>query len=106
LRNFVAVLIDHHRLAQMGEIAEKFRHELNERLGIAEAYVTSARELGKEERQLLERQIQAVTGKVVAEMYSLDPNRLGCGEGRIGSTIYDGSVRGQLSRIKEQIITN
>src|SRR5215471_16079771 len=98
LRNFVAVLIDHHRVAQIGEIAEKFRQELNARLGVAEAHVSSARELSREERQLLEKQIAAVTGKVVRATYSRDPSLLGGAKVRIGSTIYDGSVRGQLSR--------
>ena len=103
LRNFVAVLIDQHRIAQIEEIAEKFRHELNERLGIAEAQVSSARELTQEERQLLEKQMAAVTGKVVQATYSHDPSLLGGATVRIGSTIYDGSVRGQLRKIKEQM---
>lgn len=104
LRNFVAVLIDHRRIAQIEEIAEKFRHELNERLGIAEAQVSSARELTREERQLLEKQIAAVTGKVVRAIYSRDAGLLGGAKVRVGSVIYDGSVRGQLRKIKEQII--
>lgn len=106
LRNFVAVLIDQRRIAQMEEIAEKFRHELNERLGIAEAQVSSARELTQEERQLLEKQMAAVTGKVVQATYSRDPSLLGGATVRIGSTIYDGSVRGQLRKIKEQMAGN
>ncbi|HEY6351397.1 MAG TPA: ATP synthase F1 subunit delta [Candidatus Angelobacter sp.] len=103
LRNFVAVLIDHRRLGQMEEIAEKFRHELNERLGIAEAQVSSSRELGREERQMLEQQIAAVTGKSVRATYSRDASLLGGATVRIGSILYDGSVRGQLRRIKEQM---
>lgn len=103
LRNFVAVLIDHHRIAQIGEIAEKFRHELNERLGIAEAQVSSSRELTGEERQILEKQMAAITGKTIRATYSRDASLLGGATVRIGSTIYDGSVRGQLRRIKEQM---
>jgi F-type H+-transporting ATPase subunit delta len=103
LRNFVAVLIDHRRVRQLDEIAVEFKNELNERLGIAEAQVNSVRELTREEKQLLEKQIAALTGKVVRTTYSQDVALLGGAVVRIGSTIYDGSVRGQLRKVREQI---
>jgi F-type H+-transporting ATPase subunit delta len=103
LRNFVAVLIDHRRVRQLDEIAAEFKNELNERLGIAEAQVNSVRELTREEKQLLEKQIAALTGKVVRTTYSQDGALLGGAVVRIGSTIYDGSVRGQLRKVREQL---
>ena len=45
LRNFVAVLIDHRRVMQLREIVREFEAEINERLDLAEAEVTTAREL-------------------------------------------------------------
>ena len=104
LRNFVAVILDHHRSAQLPEIAQQFQEELNQRLGLAEADVTSARELSAEERRRLETQIKSVTGKSVKAHYSTDANLLGGALIRVGSTVYDGSVRGQLERLKEQLI--
>lgn len=103
LRNFVAVLVDHHRARHMDEIAKQFKRELNQKLGIAESEVSSARELSKEERQALEKELQAITGKTVQATYSKDETLLGGVVVRIGSTIYDGSVRGQLHKIREQI---
>jgi F-type H+-transporting ATPase subunit delta len=103
LRNFMAVLVDHRRIGQIQEIARHFRHELNRRLGIAEAEVSSARELKQDERELLQKQMAAITGKTVQATYSRDPALLGGAVVRIGSTVYDGSVQGQLRRIKEQI---
>jgi F-type H+-transporting ATPase subunit delta len=103
LRNFIAVLVDHHRAGHMEEIAKQFKRELNQRLGIAESEVSSARELSKEERQALEKELQAITGKTVQATYSKDETLLGGVVVRIGSTIYDGSVRGQLHKIREQI---
>ena len=103
LRNFVAVLMDNHRISQLPEIAEKFRHELNEHLGIAEVQVSSKRELTAQEKQLLEMQMAAITGKAIQATYSRDASLLGGATVRIGSTIYDGSVRGQLRKIKEQM---
>jgi F-type H+-transporting ATPase subunit delta len=103
LRNFVAVLIDHKRIPQIGEIAEVVKQELERRLGIAEARVSSFRTLSESEKKSLEKQLTAVTGKTVRATYSDDPGLLGGAVVRIGSTIYDGSVRGRLQRMKEEI---
>jgi F-type H+-transporting ATPase subunit delta len=105
LRNFMAVLIDHNRIGQMKEIARMFRRELDDRMGIADARVSSARQLGAAERKDLERQLAAVTGKKVRATYSEDASLLGGAIVRTGSIIYDGSVRGQLEKIKQQIAT-
>jgi F-type H+-transporting ATPase subunit delta len=103
VRNFLAVLIDHHRITMLADVARQFEHELNDRMGFAEAKVTSARELSPEERQELELQITNMTGKRVLAVYNTNRALLGGAVVRIGSTIYDGSVRGQLEKIKEQL---
>ncbi|HMF89091.1 MAG TPA: ATP synthase F1 subunit delta [Candidatus Angelobacter sp.] len=103
LRNFVAVLIDHKRIGQIGEIAEQFRQEMDARMGIAEARVSSARELTAAEKKSLEQRLAAVTGKTVRATYNEDSGLLGGAVVRIGSTVYDGSVRGQLQRLKQEI---
>ncbi len=103
LRNFVAVLIDHKRIHRMEEIAAQFKQELDRRMGIADAQISSFRALTEGERKSLEKQLTAVTGKTVRATYSEDPGLLGGALVRVGCTIYDGSVRGQLQRIKDQI---
>ncbi|HLW51505.1 MAG TPA: ATP synthase F1 subunit delta [Candidatus Angelobacter sp.] len=103
LRNFIAVLIDQKRIGLVEEIAALFKQELERRMGIEEANVSSARELTPAERKSLEQRLTAVTGKKVRAKYSLDSALLGGAVVRMGSTIYDGSVKGQLQRLKEQI---
>ena len=103
VRNLVAVLMDHRRLSFLPRIIEQLEKELDSRLGFAEALISSARELGDAERRTLEAQIEKTTGKKVRASYGLDPSLLGGAVVRIGSTIYDGSVKGQLERIKEAI---
>ena len=103
VRNLVAVLIDHRRVPFLEQIAQQLEKELDARLGIAEAEVTSARELGDAEKRALEMQIERVTGKKVRARFGLDATLLGGVTVRVGSTIYDGSVKGQLERIKEAI---
>ena len=103
VRNLIAVLIDHRRLPFLPRIVEQLEKELNSRMGFTEAQISSARELGGSEKQVLEAQIAKTTGKKVRATYGLDPSLLGGAVVRIGSTIYDGSVKGQLERIKEAI---
>jgi len=106
VRNFVAVLIDHRRVNFFSEIAKQFEQELSQRLGFVEAEVTSARELSGPERGVLESEVAKLTGKKVRAQYFRDESLLGGAVVRIGSTIYDGSVNGQLNRIREQIASS
>lgn len=101
VRNFMAVLIDHRRVDFLEPIVKQFEQELNERLGFSEAEITSARELSQPERAALEAQVAALTGKKVLAKYSSDATLLGGAVIRVGSTIYDGSVKGKLERIRE-----
>jgi F-type H+-transporting ATPase subunit delta len=103
VRNFIAVLIDHGRIPFLDAIVKQFALEINARLGFAEAEITSARELGDRERQTLESEVEKVIGKKVHAHYLKDPSVLGGAIVKVGSTIYDGSVKGQLERIKEAL---
>jgi F-type H+-transporting ATPase subunit delta len=103
VRNFLAILIDKQRIGAIEDIAQQFKTEINARLGFAEAEITSARELGNDERAQLEQQIAAATGKKVRARYSKDASLLGGVMVTVGSTVYDGSVRGQLERMKSAL---
>ncbi|HUK86845.1 MAG TPA: ATP synthase F1 subunit delta [Terriglobales bacterium] len=103
VRNFVAVLIDRGRIPALPQIARQFEAELDQALGFVEAEVSSARDLGDEEKRTLEAQIARVTGRKVRAHYRRDAGLLGGAVVKVGSTIYDGSVRGQLRRLKETL---
>ena len=103
LRNFLFVLVDHHRTGILGEIAREFETTLLARLGVVQASVTSARELSGPQRQKLAGQLEGLTGKKIEAQYSVDPALLGGLAVRIGSTVYDGSVRAQLNRLAARL---
>ena len=103
LRNFLAVLIDHRRIANIGDLVEQFKQELDRRLGIADAKVTSVRELTAAEKKSLEKELAEITGKKVRATYSEDAGLLGGVVVRMGSTIYDGSVLGRLQRMRAEL---
>ena len=103
VRNLIAVLIDHRRIQFLERITQQLEKELDSRMGFAEAQITSARELGDAEKRALESQIEKATGKKVRAQFGLDASLLGGAVVRVGSTIYDGSVKGQLEKIREAI---
>lgn len=105
VRNFIAVVIDKGRIRFLTEIVAQFAQELNQRLGFADAEVITARELGASERAALEADLSRVTGKTIRAHYEQDRSILGGAIARVGSTVYDGSIKGQLERIKQQLVS-
>ena len=105
VRNFIAVLIQHDRLNVLDDVLAEYRKVINERLGISEVYVTSARPLETDERQGIEQKVAALTGTQVQATYHEDKSLLGGVVVRVGSTVYDGSVKGRLDRLKEQLVS-
>lgn len=103
VRNFIAVLIDNQRIGMIALIANQFESELDARLGIAQADVMSARALNTEERVALEAQIKQITGKSVRANYTTNTSLIGGAVVKVGSTVYDGSLRGQLEKLKETL---
>jgi F-type H+-transporting ATPase subunit delta len=103
VRNFIAVLISNRRMHAFPEIARQAIEQINDQLGLADADVVSTRELGAEEKRKLESQVAKATGKKLRVRYSLDQKLMGGVIVKVGSTIYDGSVRGQLKRLREQL---
>ena len=103
LRNFLAVLIDHRRIGKIGDVLEQFKLEMDRRMGIADAKVSSIRELTSAEKKSLEQELAVITGKTVRATYSQDASLLGGVLVRVGSTIYDGSVHGRLQRMRQEL---
>jgi F-type H+-transporting ATPase subunit delta len=103
IRNFVYVLIDHRRIAIIGEIREAFELHLDERLGFVRAEITSAAPLEQRVGAGLESELSRLTGKRMRLRFDVDPALLGGVMARIGSTVYDGSVRGELRQLAKKL---
>jgi len=77
---------------------------LEERAGIITAKITSARELADGEKSGLQASIEKMTGRKVKLEFDIDENIIGGVVTRVGSTVYDGSVRTQLENLKQQLV--
>lgn len=103
VRNFLFVLIDHRRFDRLSEVREAYEAALDERLGFVRADISSAMPLTEDQRIALQSELVKLAGKKVRMEYSVDPALIGGVLARIGSTIYDGSVRGQLDSLRRRL---
>lgn len=104
LRNLLAVLIRNNRISQIHEVAESYRVEMQTRRGIRQVEIVTARTLSEQDRSGLVAGVGKLAGTPIAASFKLDASILGGTVVRIGSTVYDGSVRGRLERLKEVLI--
>lgn len=102
--NFLRVLLRNGRLGDLAEIDGRFAAELEERGGIVAAEVVSARELDTDERSLFENDLNRLTGKKVRVEFKVDSGLIGGAVTRVGSTVFDGSVRTKLDNLREQLM--
>jgi len=101
--NFLKVLLQNQRLTEISEINQKLAEILDERAGMVAATVTTARPVPGDIQRNLEQRLTAVTQKKVRLNFQQDPDLIGGLVARIGSTVFDGSVRNQLQQIKERM---
>jgi F-type H+-transporting ATPase subunit delta len=101
--NFLKVLLQNQRLTELPEINRKFADILDERAGMVAATITSARPVPDEIQRRLTEKLTSVTQKKVRLNFEQDAELIGGLVTRIGSTVYDGSVRNQLQQIKERM---
>jgi len=101
--NFLKVLLQNQRLMDLGEINKKFAEILDIRAGMVAATVTTARTVPDNAQERLHAKLLSVTGKKVRINFTTDSELIGGLVTRIGSTVYDGSVRNHLQQIKAKM---
>jgi F-type H+-transporting ATPase subunit delta len=103
LRNFLFVVIDQRRVRLLPEIQEAFEAQLDALEGVARASVVSARNLKDGEKKQLRAVLERLSGRKVEPRYELDPALIAGAVVRVGSTVYDGSVRTRLERLRARL---
>jgi F-type H+-transporting ATPase subunit delta len=101
--NFLRILLKNQRLSEIAHVNAKLAQVLDERAGVVSAQVTSARPVADSIKTALEEKLRLITGKRIRLSFQTDKTLLGGIVTRIGSTIYDGSVRAQLQRLGEEL---
>ena len=103
IRNFLFVIADHQRTHILPEILAAFQDVVRHRQDIAEAEISSAVELSAAQKEKFAQTLERLTGKKIQAKYSLDPALMGGAVVRVGDTIYDGSVRNSLNKMRARL---
>lgn len=101
---FLNLILEKRRLGHLSEIAVAYEDLTDERLGRGKATVTSAAPLPESVIRGLTDRLRAATGKEIYLETRVDPAIVGGFIAQIGSTIYDGSVRTQLKKVREHLL--
>ena len=102
-KNFLNLLLENYRLHRLELMLRSYERELDRRAGILSAEVTTARPIADSEQERLRERLRAATGQDVRLKFATDPDVIGGVVTRIGSTVYDGSIKTQLAQIKQQL---
>ena len=105
VKKLLVMLTQSRKLDRVAHIAEAYREQLLSHQNIVRAEVTSAAPLSPEKTKALEESLSKVTGKKVELTVSVDPGLLGGVVATIGSTVYDGSVKTQLQRLRQELVS-
>jgi F-type H+-transporting ATPase subunit delta len=101
--NFLRVLLANYRMPLLEEAIQAYRKIANARMGIVQVIISSASDLSQAERESVAARFRQLTGKQVELEFQIDSELLGGILAQIGSTVYDGSVRGSLALMREQL---
>jgi F-type H+-transporting ATPase subunit delta len=106
IRNFLLVLSDHHRAGALSEMIQAFDVLVDERLGFLHAEVASVSELSAQQREQLAAELSKLAASQIRMKFVVDPDLIGGVTARVGSKVYDGSVRGKLAILRQRLVLN
>jgi F-type H+-transporting ATPase subunit delta len=107
VRNFIALIASHHRLHEFAGISKAYSALADEAGSVTEVEVVSASPLSDASKSQLVAQVAKLVGsEQIHPIYTQDQSLLGGAILRIGSTVYDGSVRSQLQHLKQSLIAS
>jgi F-type H+-transporting ATPase subunit delta len=102
--NLVRLLAQRGRTELLPAISREFHRLLNEKRGVVEAVVTSAKPLGPDDQEAVRKQVEKMTGAKVDLQTAIDESLIGGLTVRVGDRLLDASIRGRLERLRHDLI--
>ena len=103
VKKLILMLTERHALVLLPDLLDAYRERQLAHLNIVRGEVTSAAPLSPEQQRALQESLSKATGKTVELSVDVDPELIGGVVARIGSTVYDGSVRTQLKKLRQEL---
>jgi F-type H+-transporting ATPase subunit delta len=103
VKKLLVMLTERQGLELVPDLVEAYRERLLDHLNIVRGEIATAAPLSPEKTKALQDRLSQATGKNVELSVRVDPSLIGGVVARIGSTVYDGSVRTQLKRLRAEL---
>jgi F-type H+-transporting ATPase subunit delta len=100
---FLATVVDHGRIGQLPVIAHVYRELFEEQQGIVAATITTAQRMPEEQERRARHALETLTGKKIRLTTEIDETLIGGAITRVGSMVYDGSLRTQLESLRRRM---
>lgn len=104
VKNFTLLLLDRERLGALPDIARELTAMIDEQEGRINATVTSAEPLDQDQLNQIKKTLEQLSGKTVQIEHKKDPEILGGVIAKVGDIVYDGSLRTQLSHMRNRLL--
>lgn len=104
LIKFIKLLVENNRISLLSEIVDAFHREVNEATNQVTAEIISSVSLTDQQEDTLKSQIASLTGKKVKLDKKVDPGVIGGLRIKIGSRIYDGTIKNQILMMRKKIV--
>ena len=101
--NFLQILLKNQRLTALPLINDRLSQLLDERADVVAAHIATAKPISEETKRLLSDKLAQFTGKSVRLSFDIDESLIGGVVTRVGSTVYDGSIRTQLDEMEKSL---
>jgi F-type H+-transporting ATPase subunit delta len=102
-KNFCELLLDHERFSALPAISRELDAMIEAAAGRVRAEVTSAKPLDPAQLSQITAALEKLSGKTVTVAKHEDPELLGGVVAKVGDVVYDGSLRTQLSQLRDQL---
>ena len=104
VRELLRMLADRDRLTLLPQISAAFADRLRQERHVLPAEIVTAVPLPDPQRASLGAALRRATGSELIMTERVDPSIIGGVVARVGSLVFDGSVTGQLERMKQQLL--
>jgi F-type H+-transporting ATPase subunit delta len=105
MSNFLRMLVQHRRVAEMHSIRVEFERLIDERTGFQRAEIVSATALNEEQKNEVVGALEQTSGNKIRPHFITDPSLLGGVVARLASREYDGSLKGRLEALRRRMRT-
>ena len=103
-KNALLLMAERDRLGLLADVLAVYRERLLDQQKVVRAELRSAAPLAPDAVKAIEARLSAVTGRTVAVETAVDPSLIGGVLAKVGSTVYDGTVKTQLEKLRKQLV--